>query len=285
MMAAPPLVRHRRRPGTIAWLIAASCLLMMLAAAAVLALGQAARTLEDAVARRVIVQVIDPDRGRRDALAVEALALLQARHDVVALHRLDTGEVARLIGPYLGSAGLADLPVPALIDLTVTPDADIPAIAGVLGRLGPISVERAGAGLAPLARLIATMRAIGFAVAGIAVAATAAIAILAARAAFAAEAATVAILHGLGATDGQIARAITGQIARDAAIGGAIGTLLTVAAMTLLAHRIAALGAGVQAVSIGWSGWTVLAALLLGLIALATAAAHAALLIRLGRAP
>jgi cell division transport system permease protein len=284
-MATPPLIKARRRPGATSWLIAAACLMMMLAAAAVLALGEAARGLEHAVASRVIVQVIEPDRARRDALAAEAMAALQARPDVVALRQLDQGEIKRLIGPYLGAAGLDELPAPAMIDLTVAPGADISAIAAALGRIGPITAEPAGAGLAPLAGLIGTLRGIALSFAAIAAAATALIAIVAARAAFAAEASTVAVLHGLGATDRQVANVITGQIVRDTASGAVIGGVLALAAMLLLARRVAAFGAGLDAISLGWGGWIILLVLLLALIALAAGAAHGSLLMRLGRAP
>lgn len=282
-MATPPLITPRRRPGATSGLIAAACLMMILAAVAVLALGQATRGLEQAVAHRVIVQVIEPDRARRDTLATEAVATLQARPDIVSSRQLEPAEIKRLIGPYLGTSGLDELPAPAMIDLTVAPGANVPAIAAALARLGPITAEPAGAGLAPLAGLIGTLRGIAFSFAAIAAAATALIAIVAARAAFTAEASTVAILHGLGATDRQVANVITGQIVRDAASGAAIGAVLALAAMLLLARRVTALG--VDAVSLGWSGWIILIALLLGLIALAAGAAQAALLMRLGRAP
>lgn len=282
-MTTPPLIKPRRRPGATSGLIAAACLMMTLAAVAVLALGQAARGLEQAVASRVIVQVIEPDRPRREALAAEAMAALQARHDVVALRQLDPAEIARLIGPYLGTAGLDELPAPAMIDLTVAPGANVRAIATALAQIGPITAEPAGAGLAPLVGLIGTLRGIAFAFAGIAAAATALIAIVAARAAFAAEAPTVAILHGLGATDRQVANVITGQIARDAAGGAVIGGVLALAAMALLKHRVAALG--IDVIAIGGARWIILPALLLGLILLAAGAAHASLLMRLGRAP
>jgi cell division transport system permease protein len=285
MMATPPLLARRRRPGATAWLIAAACLIMMLAAAAVLTLGRAARGLEHAVASRLIVQVIEPSRTRRDTLAAAAMAELGARPDITALRQLNDAEIGRLIGPYLGKAGLTDLPIPALIDVDVAPDADMAAIARDLRQLGPITAQPARAGLGPLSGLIATLRGIAFAFAGIAAAATGLIAILAARAAFAGEASTIAILHGLGGTDAQIARAITGQIARDAGIGAGIGIVLTIGAMALLAERITALGAGIGQVGIDWSGWIILALLPLGLVALAAGAAHIALLFRLGRAP
>lgn len=284
-MPAPPLLLRRRRPGATSWLIAASCLMLLVAAAAVLALNQAARGLERAVASRVVVQVIDPDRVSRQAVAEEVMAELRARRDVVALDRLGDDQVARLIGPYLGEKTLADLPVPVLIDASLAPGADIAAIRRTLGQLGPVTVERAGAGLEPLARLIATLRAIALAVATIAATATGLVAILAARAAFAAEAPIIAILHGLGATDGQVARAISGQIVRDAGIGAAIGLAVALAAMMLLAGRFAALDSGLGLVGIGWGGWIILALLPLGIVALAAGAALGAVLLRLSRAP
>jgi cell division transport system permease protein len=285
MMATPWLIAPRRRPGATAWLVAAACLIMLLAAAAVLMLGQAARGLEHAVASRLIVQVIEPDRARRDTLAAAAMAELGSRHDIVAARRLSESEIARLIGPYLGKTGLADLPVPALIDVDIAAGADMAAIASALKRLGPVTTEPARTGLGPLRGLMATLRGIALGFAGIAAAATGLIAILAARAAFAGEAPTIAILHGLGGTDAQIARAITGQIAHDAGIGAAIGILLTIGAMALLADRAAALGAGLGPIGLPWSGWLVLAILPLALVVLAAGAAHIALLFRLGRVP
>jgi cell division transport system permease protein len=285
MIAAPLLIARRRRPGATSWLIAAACLMMMLSAAAALALGRAASGLESAVAGRLIVQVIEPDRARREALAAEVMAELRARREVATMRRLGADEIERLIGPYLGEAGLADLPMPALIDVTVAPGTNVPALQAALGRIGPVTAEPAGAGLAPLAALIATLRGIALAVGAIAAAATGLVAILAARAAFAAEAPTISILHGLGATDGQIARAITGLVGRDAAIGAVIGVMLAGAAALPLASRLAQLGAGFGPVGIGWGGWLLLAALPIGLIGLAAAAAHVALLARLGRTP
>lgn len=284
-MATPPLLAYRRRPGAMSWLVAAACVMLLLAAAAVLALGSAARGLEQAVASRLIVQVIEPDRAHRDALAEEAMAALRARPDVVTLQRLGADEIARLIGAYVGEAGLADLPMPALIDVTTRRGADMAAIGRALRPLGPVTAEPAGAHLTPLVRLIATLRAIAIGVAAIAALATGMIAILAARAAFATEAPTIAILHGLGATDGQVARTITGQVARDAGAGAVIGLALTAVALLLLARRIAALDAGIGTIGLGWGNWIILALLPLGLVVLAAGAAHLALLFRLARAP
>jgi cell division transport system permease protein len=286
MAAMPPsLIAHRRRPGATSWLIAAACLMMLLAAAAVLALGRAADGLERVAASRLIVQLVEPDRSRRELLAEEAMAELRARRDVTSLKRLGDEEIARLIGPYVGRAGLGDLPVPVLIDATIAPGADVAGLRRMLGQIGPVTVEPAGAGLTPLARLIATLRGIALAVTGIAGLAAGLVAILATRAALGADAATIAILHSLGATDGQVARTISSRIARDAAIGAVLGFLLAVAAIVLLARRVAALDPGLGLIGIGWGGWALLALLPLGVVVLAAGGAHAALLVRLRRTP
>lgn len=285
MIATQPLLARRRRPGATTWLVAAACLLLLLAAAGVLALTHATSRLEQAVASRLIVQVIEPDPVRRAALAEEAIAALRARPEVTVVRRVSDDEIARLIGPYVGERALTDLVAPALIDVTIARGADMNALRRRLATLGPVTVEPAGAGLAPLARLLVTLRGVAFAIATIAAAATGLVAVLAARAAFAAETPTVAILHGLGATDAQIAHAITGQVARDAAIGAAIGVALAIAAIALLTHRIAALDGGIGLVGIGWAGWVILALLPFAVVALAAGAAHGALLFRLGRTP
>jgi cell division transport system permease protein len=150
--------------------------------------------------------------------------------------------------------------------------------------LPSVQVTAAGAELGPLVRLIDALRSVSLGIALVAVAATGLIAMLAARAAFARESATLNILHALGASDRQISYLVTGKIARDAAIGAAIGLGAGLFVILTIAARIAAIGTGViPALTTG--AWAILLLLPVALVGLAVVAAQAALMLALRRVP
>jgi cell division transport system permease protein len=150
--------------------------------------------------------------------------------------------------------------------------------------LPTVQVTAAGAELEPLIRLIDALRSVSLGIALTAAAATGLIAMLAARAALAREGATLNILNALGATDRQISYLVTGKIARDAAIGAAIGFGVALLVILTIASRVAAVGAGVSpALSAG--AWAILLLLPGLLVTLAVLAAQAALIVALRRAP
>lgn len=279
------ILPQRARAGALPWLIAATSLLMLLAAAAALALTGAARQLSATTARTLLVQAVDADRARRETAAQDAQGLLLHARGVRAVHRLDERAAQRLIGPYIDGVSISDLPLPILIDVKLDADADPARLRALLARVPSIEVAPAGAGLAPLAALIDTLRRLALGVAALAAGATGLVAILAARSALAAQGATISILHGLGATDAQLARLIIVRIARDVAIGAVAGLIVAFAAIQLVSRQAAAVGAGLMADGLGAHGWLVLAALPLALILLATGAAHLMLLTSLRRAP
>jgi len=281
----PAILPQRVRAGPLPWLIAATCLLMLLAAATTLALTGAAHALSATTARTLLVQAVDADRARRESAAQDAQGLLLHARGVTAVHRLDEREAERLIGPYIDGMSISDLPLPILIDVKLNADADPAQLRALLHGIPSVEVAPAGAGLAPLAALIATLRRLAMGVAALAAGATGLVAILSARSALAAQGATVSILHGLGATDRQVARLITVRIARDVAIGAVAGLIVAFAAILLVSRQAAAVGAGLMAGGLGAHSWLVLAALPAGLIVLATGAAHLMLLASLRRAP
>jgi cell division transport system permease protein len=275
------LVLQRQRPGTFSLLMAATCLLMLLAAALTLALRGAAHDIADAAAQRIIVQVIDADPIRRDRVADEAITRLDRAVGFGSAQRVPPEEVQRLIAPYIEGVSATALPLPALIELK---KGDRSAIVRMFSDLPTVRVTAAGAELGPLVRLIDALRAVSIGIALAAAAATALIATLAARAALAREAATLSILHALGATDRQILRLVTGKIARDAGLGAAGGLAIALIVILMIASRLADLGVGVDP-HLSASAWTVLLLLPLALVGLAVLAAQGALLASLRRAP
>ena len=276
-----PLVPQRRRPGTFALLIAATCLLMLLAAAMTLALRGAAHQAAETAGSRILIQVVDANPIHRDAIADEVIGRLDRMPGLDPAHRVTEEEARALIAPYMGGVSATDLPLPAMIELK---KGDQAMIAHRLRDLREIQVSATGAELAPLIRLIDALRAVSLGIAIIAAAATALIAMLAARTALAREAATLGILHALGATDRQVSRLVTGKIARDAGIGAAAGLMVALLVILMIAARLAAIDAGV-APHLTASAWSVLLLLPLLLVGLAVLAAQGALLLTLRRAP
>jgi len=274
-------VLRRQRPGTFAVLIAATCLLMLLAAALTLALRGAAREVADAATARIFVQVIDADAIRRDATSDEVMTRLDRIAGLDSAHRVPQKEVRALVAPYIDSVSTIDLPLPVLIELR---NADPKALMRAFRDLPTVRVTAAGAELGPLVRLIDALRTVSLGIALTAAIASGLIAMLAARAALAREAATLGILHALGATDTQISRLITGKIARDAAIGAATGLIVALIVMLMIASRLQEMGVGVNP-HLGASAWITLLLLAIGLVGLSVAAAQGALLAALRRAP
>lgn len=275
------LALQRQRPGTFAVLMAATCLLMLLAAAMALALRGAAHEVSDVTATRLLIQVVDADPERRDATADEVMARLDRMRSLGSAHRVSAEQAQGLIAPYMDGVQISDLPLPVLIELD---GGDRGQVARRFADLPTVQVTAAGAELAPLIRLIDALRGVSLGIALVAAAATGLIAMLAARAALAREGATLGILHALGATDRQISYLVTGKIARDATIGAAIGFGVALAVILTIASRIAAIGAGLSP-ALGPGAWAILILLPLALVGLAVLAAQSALLLALRRAP
>jgi len=275
------LALQRQRPGTFALLMAATCLLMLLAAALALALRGAAHEMSGVTATRLLVQVVDANPTNRDATADEVMTRLDRIRGLGSAHRVPMEQAQALIAPYMDGVPTSDLPLPALIELD---RGDRARIARALRDVPTVQVTAAGAELGPLVRLIDALRSVSLGIALVAVAATGLIAMLAARAALAREGATLNILHALGATDRQISYLVTGKIARDAGVGAALGLVAALFVILTIASRIAAIGAGMSP-ALGPTAWGILLALPLGLVGLAALAAQAALMLALRRAP
>ena len=280
-MVGTSLIPQRRRPGTFALLIAATCLLMLLAAALTLALQGAAHELAGSAADRVLVQVVDANPIRRDATTDEILARLDRLAGFGSAHRVPPEEVKALVAPYIAGVSMDDLPLPAMIELD---HGDSAALSRAFKDLPNVQVTAAGAELRPLVQLVGALRGVSLGIALTAAAATALIAMLAARSALAREGPTLGILHALGATDGQVSRLVTGKIARDAALGAGGGLVAGAIIILAIASRLAALGAGIDA-HLTLGAWSILILLSMALVLLATGTAQATLLLTLRRTP
>ena len=260
------------------WVIAIMLFLTLLAAALGLATARATAALDQRLAGRLTVQIapggIDPAR---------VAALLATTAGVTSVRRVPETELAQLLAPWLGSdADDPDLPVPALIDVDLA-DADpataLAAVRAVRTVAPAARIDRHADWMAPIASLLSALTWLAAGLVLLMVAATASVVVLAARAGLDAHRATIEVMHMLGSTDVQVARLFQRRIARDAAIGGAVGGVAALAVVAFLGTRVASLGSELLGgASLGVSGWVMLALLPVAFVVLAAVSARLAVI-------
>jgi cell division transport system permease protein len=228
------------------WVLAIMMFLTVLAAAAGLGLGNAARSLNANVGNRVTIQVIEANPDLREAQSRRVVAELRRAPGIMSVERIPEEEMERLLEPWIGSAGLeADLPVPIMIDAELTPDAyqNIQSVQARLRAAAPSArVDDNAQWLAPLAKLISSLKWLSGALVLLMIGATSATVVLAARAALDTHRGTIEVLHLMGATDIQVARLFQRRIALDALFGGAVGFLTAAIVLFIIGNRVGALG-------------------------------------------
>jgi cell division transport system permease protein len=282
------LLPEGRLAGPMPWVIAIMMFLTVLAAAAGLGLAGAASRLDDQIGSRITIQVVEADPVLRDRQAAAAAAALTGLPGVVAVRPVPDAEIQALLEPWLG-AGLTrtDLPVPALIDIDLTPEARarIDRLRGIVAAVAPAArVDDHAQWLAPLARLIGTLQWLAVGLVLLMVGATAATVVLAARAALDTHRNTIEILHLMGATDLQVARLFQRRIALDALFGGLVGFILGGLVLIAIGDRVTALGSELLgSAAIPPQGWFVLIALPAFGVLLAMLVARLTILRALGR--
>jgi cell division transport system permease protein len=270
------------------WVLAIMMFLTVLAAAAGLGLGNAARSLDADVGNRITVQIVEANPDAREAQARRALVALGRMEGVVSVRRVGSEEMERLLEPWLGEGGLeADLPVPAMIDADLSEEAyaGLDGIRRAVVAVAPSArVDDNAQWLAPLATLIAALKWLAAALVLLMVGATAATVVLAARASLDTHRGTIEVLHLMGATDVQVARLFQRRIALDALFGGAVGLVAAAAVLLLIGNRVGALGSELLgSAGLPLLSWVVLTAMPVGGVFLAMLVARFTILRALGR--
>ena len=282
------LLPEGRLTGPMPWVLAIMMFLTVLAAAAGLGLGNAARSLDADIGNRITVQIVEANPDLRDAQARLAVKALGTLAGVTAVRRVSPEEMKALLEPWLGEGGLeGDLPVPAMIDAELTPDAygRLDVIRAAVREVAPSArVDDNAQWLAPLARLIAALEWLAGGLVLLMVGATAATVVLAARAALDTHRGTIEVLHLMGATDGQVARLFQRRIALDALFGGAVGLGAAALVLLVIGDRAGALGSELLgSAGLPLLSWLILVALPVGGVLLATLVARMTILRALGR--
>lgn len=246
------LLPQARLAGPMPWVMAIMIALTVVAAAAALALSNMASNARAEISGGVTVQVIEGAPAARNREAETAVALLTNRDDIASVRRVPDAELAALLEPWLGEAGISDpdgsIPTPALIDVQlrgpVTPQR-LDSLRAALSSAAPSArVDAQSNWLGPVFDAIRALQWLALGLMVLLAATSAAAVWLAARSALGSNRETIEVIHHLGATDGQIARIFQRSIGIDAAIGGIAGLILGLLAVLALGTRFADLDSG-----------------------------------------
>jgi cell division transport system permease protein len=264
------------------YVIAIMTFAMIVVAAAGLALANAAGSVASAVEQRYVVQLPD---GSRTAAVVAAARSADGVASVTPVSEAEMREtLERWLGPLGAQSGLS---IPALIHLELAPGADAEAIRRRIEQAVPearLVAESATVG--PLIGSIHALQWLALALVLLMAVATSAAVVLAARGALDTHRPTIDIMHGIGATDEQIARLFQRKIALDAFVGAIGGGVIAAVVLLLIGGGAASLsgdltgGAPLRAADLA-----LLAAMPLLAVALATLVARLAVLGALRKAP
>ena len=268
-----PLRRRRLRPARaddlgvrraladrlLPFLVAAMAFLAALALAGAVAAESLAEHWRGSGAAVLTVQVPDPGvPGDADSRVARAAALLRADPAVAAVRLLSEEELQGLLRPWLGtSGGRIALPLPAVLEVRMLaaagPDSvgarlDANLLAARLDAATPGTlVDEHGAWLGRLGALARSLQACAALATAVVACVAAAVVAVATRAGLSARRDAIAVVHGLGATDGYIAGRFARRATALAAAGAALGTLAAVpllASLAQLAAPFATPGAG-----------------------------------------
>jgi cell division transport system permease protein len=270
--------------GPTAYVVAIMTFAMMIAAAAGLALATAASTVGQAVDNRYVIQLPDADPQRLAA----ALGAARATPGVGEVQAVPEAEMRRTLGQWLGTAASdQSLPVPALIHVELASGSQATALGERLAKAAPgarLTPERAALG--PLLRSIQVLQWLALSLVILMGGATAAAVVLSARGALDTHRGTIEVVHGMGATDRQIASLFQRKIALDALAGAALGGISAALILLLLGGGSAALGGELGGrAPLGPGDLLILALMPVAAVVLATVVARLAVLGALRRTP
>lgn len=261
--------------GPVPLLIAIMTFVMVVVAAAGLALGNTASVVKSGVENRFSIQISDGS-----AKAPVAIAVARSLPGVARVEQVPPGELRRTLERWLGPAGAeSDLPLPVIIDVDLAPGADAPVIARRIeqGVPGARFVAHRNS-LAPLLDALRGLTLLAFGLVLLIAMASAAAVVLAARGALDTHRGTIEVMHGIGATDDQVATLFLRQIAIDALFGGVAGAAVAGLILATIIGGASFATSLAGAPPLGWADAAILALMPLAVALLATLVARGALL-------
>ncbi len=218
-----------RLRGATPWVIAIMSFTIVIVAAAGLALANTARVVGKSAERRYSVQVPDGTRN-----LPQILQAVRSSPGVDGVEPIPESAMRETLEGWLGPAAKSsDLPVPSLINFDLRPGADLGQVERRVDAVAPgATVAGHGDSLGPLLRSLRELQWLALGLVFLLGGAAAAAVVLAARGALDTHRSTIDVMHGVGATDLQVAHLFQRRIAIDALTGSVGGAI--VAALVLL---------------------------------------------------
>ncbi len=273
------LPEGRESQGVLPWVIAVMVYLMLLAVAGGIGVVSATQGWSQDMARSWTVQILSPEGAERDAEVKAVMRFLSQQPGVSAVNVLPEAEARALLEPWLGeSAKSKELPVPALIDVSLAADAvlDSDTIEEQLKTYAPTSaIDDHDEWLGQLTAFARGLQVLAYLIVGLVVLATVAIVTFSTRAGLSSHHDTIEILHLIGAEDRQIAREFQWRYLAHGLKGGVVGAIAgiaTVAGISAMAQRLGSEGI-LSSFTFGPGAWALLIALplMVALITMLTA--------------
>ncbi|HTC07237.1 MAG TPA: FtsX-like permease family protein [Acetobacteraceae bacterium] len=225
------------------------------------------------------VQVPQPDvaaaQGAGTRLA-RVVATLRATPGIAEARPLGQEELARLLRPWLGAgADRLAVPLPAVIAVRLADGGtDVDTLTRQLSAVAPGTLtERHESWMRRLAFLARSVQACAAAILLLVASVAATVIAVATRAGLSSRREAIEIVHLLGATDGYIAGRFSARATLLAMLGGAVGALVALPVMLVLANLAAPLAGGAAQIVMSFSLTALPAPLWLALPSLPLAAA------------
>jgi cell division transport system permease protein len=218
------------------WIIALMVYLAILALAGSMVLSDMAQRWDKGLAGTLTIQVPPLSDGTPtlDTRIQAALGVLHATPGIGKAEPLKREQMASLLEPWLGSGALsADLPVPALIDVTMSGGRiDVRGLAQRLRAAVPgVEVDDHAAWLKDVLTIARAVETVALGVVALVGGAAVATVIFVSRAGLAIHGPVVELLHVMGAPDRYVARQFQSHVLGLAVRGGIAGTLLAAATL------------------------------------------------------
>ncbi|MEO6580857.1 MAG: cell division protein [Sphingomicrobium sp.] len=236
MIAASPaerrLIPGGRLQGPTPYVIAIMMFVMVVIGAAGLALLNSARVVSTGVENRYSVEIAD---GSTKAPA--AMRVLAQTPGVTAIRPVEEREMRSILERWFGPTGAtAEIPLPAMIDVDLAPNAAVGAITSRIEQAVPGARFVAHQELLrPVLRALRALSWLSLIMVLLIALATAAAVVLAVRGTLDTHRPTIDVLHGIGATDDQVARLFQRKLALDALTGGTAGAVAAGVVLLLIA--------------------------------------------------
>lgn len=220
-----------RLKGATPWVIAIMSFTIVIVAAAGLMLANTAGAVARSAQHRYSVQV--PDGSRNLGQALQAVRSFPG---VERAEPVPEREMRKTLEGWLGPAAASDdLPVPALINFDLRTGGDVGAIERRVRTVAPgATIAAHGQSLGPLLRSLRELQWLALGLVVLLAGAAAAAVVLAARGALDTHRPTIDIMHGVGATDLQVAHLFQRRIAVDALLGSVGGAVAAGLVLLLL---------------------------------------------------